>query len=146
MPSGAAPIPDDLKRRIGGNVLPYSAPDGSVCWQWRGAMRSSGYGVMGWRIDGRTYTVQAHRAAYVAWFGLIPDGIELHHTCQRKWCVNPYHLQPIGRVEHAVKHAAERTHCRSGRHLWMPENWSKNGVALTCRPCRTERQRRGNGE
>jgi hypothetical protein len=61
------------------------------CWLWKGAIHKSGYAYR--RIDGRL--VRAHRAAYEDAFGPILEGVEIHHTCGNKACVNPGHLQPI---------------------------------------------------
>jgi len=132
------PLPADVQDRILRNVSPHGS-----CWQWQGARRSTGYGVIGWRINGRAYTQQAHRVAFAAWCGPIPEGAQLHHTCRNKWCVNPFHMEAVSRQAHSVRHAAERTHCKSGRHPWTRENQIHNGQcgALICRLCRNERMK-----
>lgn len=38
-----------------------------------------------------------------------------------------------------------RTHCRSGRHLWIPENQMKGGKVKRCRLCHNEKQNRKRG-
>jgi hypothetical protein len=42
----------------------------------------------------------AHRVAYEFVKGPIPEGMELHHKCRIRDCVNPDHLEPIEREEH----------------------------------------------
>lgn len=58
------------------------------CWLWMGAKTSSGYGKM--RIDGRT--VQTHRYSYELYYGAIPNGMFVMHSCDRTTCCNPAHL------------------------------------------------------
>jgi hypothetical protein len=133
----------------------------SGCWLWLGAISGNGYGNLGGR--------QAHIVAYELYRGLVPDGLELDHTCRTRCCVNPWHLDPVtGKVnvlrahhgdldalpaKHASRLAASRsdtqgrTHCANG-HEFTPENtyWRKgrNGGkgGRVCRRCRTDRMQR----
>lgn len=47
----------------------------------------------------------AHRVAYEALVGRIPDGLTLDHLCENKRCVNPDHLEPVTRAENLRRHA-----------------------------------------
>ena len=58
------------------------------CWPWRGYADASGYGSL--KIDGKP--MAAHRAAYVAAVGEIPDGAIVRHSCDNRLCCNPLHL------------------------------------------------------
>lgn len=75
------------------------APD--ECWEWQGAITSSGYGNLTWH--GRH--VQAHRVAYFLYNGGIAlttnfrqDGVAKRyrrfvlHKCDNRRCCNPAHL------------------------------------------------------
>jgi hypothetical protein len=55
------------------------------CWIWTGPLRGNGYGGFG-KKD------YAHRAAYRAYHGKIPDGLQVLHRCDVPLCVNPAHL------------------------------------------------------
>ena len=63
---------------------------GPSCWTWTGGM-SCGYGRV--RLAGRLQ--QAHRIAYEASVGQIPDGMQIDHMCHNRLCVNPAHLQAV---------------------------------------------------
>jgi hypothetical protein len=39
--------------------------------------------------------LSAHKFAYLACVGPVPDGLELDHICHQKLCVNPVHLQVV---------------------------------------------------
>jgi hypothetical protein len=58
------------------------------CWLWRGYCDTSGYGSI--KIGGKP--VPAHRAAYLAAFGEIPDGAIVRHICDHPLCCTPTHL------------------------------------------------------
>lgn len=62
--------------------------DAESCWLWQGYITPRGYGVFS--VDRRR--VPAHRFAWMASRGPIPDGLEVCHQCDRTACVNPSHL------------------------------------------------------
>lgn len=58
------------------------------CHIWMGALSTRGYGKI--KFDGVVgYT---HRAAWIASYGAIPDGLFVCHRCDTPSCVNPDHL------------------------------------------------------
>lgn len=72
------------------------------CWLWTGAIQTRGYGSTG---IGGGRTGLAHRVAYVALVGPIPQGLTLDHLCEVKRCVNPAHLEPVTAAENLRRHA-----------------------------------------
>lgn len=79
----------------------------SGCWLWTGAMNPKGYGRYG------KPTRYAHRIAYQALVGPIPEDMTLDHLCRVRNCVNPAHLEVVTR---AVNTSRGRRHA-SDRHL-----------------------------
>jgi hypothetical protein len=65
---------------------------GESCWLWTAAKANTGYGAFGFRRNGRTMTMKAHRVAYELCVGPIPEGMILLHKCDVAACVNPDHL------------------------------------------------------
>lgn len=61
----------------------------SGCWLWTKSLRGKGYGQFTYpnrKQDG------AHRVAYRAYKGPIPDGMMVCHRCDVPSCCNPDHL------------------------------------------------------
>lgn len=80
-------MPDSLsilQRRI----KKHSIVSESGCWLWQGAKKPNGYGNMTWAGK----SLIAHRAAWLAYHGHIPDGMQVCHHCDTPACVNPGHL------------------------------------------------------
>ena len=60
-----------------------------------------------WRMKfNRDYkrTTKWCKLNYTRFKGVIPENMELHHTCENCWCVNPKHLEPLSFSDHLIAH------------------------------------------
>jgi len=64
------------------------------CWAWT-ARTSNGYGKYAMRVRGKVTDYRAHRLAYQALVGPIPEGFQIDHLCRNRACVNPNHLEIV---------------------------------------------------
>ncbi len=114
----------------------------SPCWKWIGARHPAGYGIIRHAGTGRLQL--AHRFAYEANIGPIPEGLEIDHKCRNPECTNPEHLEPVthqinclrGNAPAAIAH--RKGECTRG-HKMTPENVYRVMVAgspiLRCKIC-----------
>lgn len=63
------------------------------CWPWIGFRHKLGYGIMtGYTPFLGSELYLAHRVAYVCYKGPFPWELQVCHTCDHPYCVNPNHL------------------------------------------------------
>ena len=122
------------------------------CLIWEGRLTSKGYGVFDEKgADGVWRTVRAHRRAYEALWGPVPEGLQVHHACDVPACYAPLHLwagtQDENNKDRARKGRTKNgkegtTRCKRG-HEFTPENTvTYSNGQRTCRTCRDERMAR----
>ena len=113
------------------------------CWEWMASTTNSGYGR--YRLPDKH--VSAHRFAYEATVGPIPEGLDLDHKCRNRRCVNPAHLEPVTERENTLRGIsiaamnARKTHCWKGHELAGANLYVWQG-ARACKACRKTNRKR----
>jgi len=129
--------------RFWGRVLRKVRKLPNGCWEWGAYKNRHGYGTIHFAGKGEL----AHRACYSQYYriGLVDlVGMEIHHICRNKGCVNPNHLKTITKDQHsreldsAQSIMRAKTHCPQG-HSYSGYNLvitRKDGCAgRVCRKC-----------
>jgi hypothetical protein len=104
-------------------------------------MRPHGYGRFNLRRRSGEY---AHRRVWEECFGLIPDGMVIHHRCANKACVNPEHLELTTPEEHADSAPGlkrSQTHCVRGHEFTATNTLRGSRGSRVCRACNRDRCR-----
>lgn len=139
------PMVDRIRARV-------AVDQATGCWLWTRHVDADGYGR--WTANGRQGLV-AHRFAFAAWHGEIPDGFQVDHVCHNRdltcpggaacshrRCVNPEHLEAVTSRINTLRspkgvtaQKSRQTHCKRG-HEFTPENtYLKGGSHRFCREC-----------
>lgn len=126
--------PEKIKAQIQRHVI---IDEATGCWLWQGDSVKGGYGRT--FVDGRKWL--AHRAAFTAYKGPIPEGLTLDHLCKRQACCNPEHTEPVTMKENTMRGNsfsrinAEKTHCSRGHELAGDNLYRYNDGRRDCRQC-----------
>lgn len=132
----------DTPERVWSKVDRSGGPD--ACWPWTASLDRWGYGQVRWRGT----ILRAHRVTWELEHGAPPDG-ELDHTCRRRPCVNPSHLEDVDRRTNQLRGDtlaaanAAKDACLHG-HPFTPENTytgRRGRRERACRTCKRERDR-----
>lgn len=119
----------------------------SGCWVWLGGSSPQGYGYM--RNKGKMR--KAHRVSYETFVGEIPAGLEIHHVCEVRSCVNPKHLRPVTRKQNCnlctnpkgfFNMNKAKTHCIAGHSLSGMNLYLTPNGRRQCKTCSRRRELR----
>lgn len=108
------------------------------CIAWKGAVSSSGYGVIG---AGQGKIDYVHRVSYRIHIGEIPDSLHIDHLCSKKLCVNPDHLEAVSQKLNNVRMWSRRLEktCLNG-HSSSYRKKMPSGRTY-CQECHREQRR-----
>lgn len=108
-----------------------------MCIEFSGCKTKAGYGLQ--HNNGKTRL--AHRVAFENFWGEIPKGFIVMHTCDNPACIDPTHLRLGTRSDNLkdaydkgrfVNQHTNKTHCKNGHEL--PKE--KQGKQRRCSECR----------
>jgi len=84
------------------------------CWEWCGALHTTGYG---WTADPDLRRPNyAHRVMFKAARGPIPAGLWVLHRCDNRRCINPDHFFLGTRGDNSADMVAKGRQYRGARH------------------------------
>lgn len=90
-----------------------STEDEQGCWVWTGAKTAQGYGcvMVADVVDGKIVNRQtmAHRVALEMATGPL-GGLQAHHKCANRSCVNPDHLEPVTSAQNMAEMLARMSY------------------------------------
>lgn len=132
-------VPDAVLMRVLANVTVRE--DGCVISNY--SVGSHGYAQLGWWKTGRVCCmILAHRAAWLALRGPIPDDMTIDHICRVRKCVNVAHLRLLTNVENARSNGnAIKTHCPRD-HPYDAENTRRDSRGFRyCKQCARDRRK-----
>jgi hypothetical protein len=94
----------------------------SNCWEWIGGDDGrEGYGQI--HIGGQS--IKAHRVSFMIYKGEIPEGLEIDHVCENRWCVNPEHLEAVTGIDNIRTMPATQKAMKQKRTAAKPKNCSR---------------------
>jgi hypothetical protein len=78
-------------------VTKNAVEDDAGCWVWQKKLNRYGYGMVSiLTADGQRRGTGAHRAAWIAFRGDIPEvNLHIDHLCRNRACVNPWHMDLV---------------------------------------------------
>jgi hypothetical protein len=122
----------------------FQVDEATGCWVWTASRFPAGYGQFRWSPAKNGY---AHIWAYEHYIGPVPEGLELDHTCRRRECCNPEHLEPVTHLENLMRSPvapaatnAAKTKCKRGHELTEANTYISRRGERICRPCQRAHQ------
>lgn len=103
------------------------------CWEWTAGKNEKGYGCF---YSPAHANHKAHRWAYEALVGPIPDHLQIDHLCRNRSCVNPAHLELVTAQENISRglvgqYQSKKTHCKQGHPLKPCKEYTKKDGSIS---------------
>jgi HNH endonuclease len=115
------------------------------CWVWSGPKKVDGYAIFSFQPEpGKKHkSISGHRWAYIKLIG-DPGDLVLDHLCRNRACCNPYHLEPVTRLENSRRadhttRVLKITHCPYGHPYDESNTRYTKDRKRCCRTCERER-------
>ena len=104
------------RKKVAAKIELNSKPGEGDCIVWTLSADKNGYGklIIPRSEFGRTRQTGAHRAAWLALEGDIPEGLQIDHLCRNKICVNTQHMELV------TQQVNLKRRLRAGRHRITP--------------------------
>lgn len=84
------------------------------CWPWRGGFFDSGYGQF--HITKPRTSRGAHIVSWEYANGSLGNGLQVNHTCDQRFCVNPRHLYAGSQQQNMTDKVARNRQARGSGH------------------------------
>lgn len=133
-----------LREKFIRRFLGHTRRTASGCLEWQRYRTAKGYGHFGLGPK----IVAAHRFAYIAFRGPIPEGLVLDHVvCDNPSCVDHWHVEPATNAANVLRSPvafcainARKTHCPKGHPFDEIHTYHRlDGKGKFCRTCNRER-------
>lgn len=131
----------EVERKVKARVFDRLSIGGSrACWEWRGTISGSGYGVVRNEPGRSPQNILVHRFVYALTRGPIPDDKQIDHLCRNTKCANPAHVDLVTSRENTLRGVgptaqnARKTHCKRG-HLFDDDNTQITTKGRHCKKC-----------
>lgn len=101
--------------------------DENGCWIWQGLHFDNGYGRLARHLPRVGLSMRAHIAQYQLYFGEVPEGLFVCHSCDVKNCVNIDHLWLGTNQENQLDASKKGIFNR----YWTPERREKKRLEMS---------------
>lgn len=123
--------PAEMRQRLASKVTVTA----SGCHEWGGFIDPKGYGTLSYR----NANVRAHRLAYAAHLGPVPDNMQVCHRCDNRRCINPDHLF-LGTNRDNINDMVAKGRSRGRRGPRGSRSWAERTAEIIRRMAAGERQ------